>query len=247
MKVIIIAAGSGSRLNKHSSDMPKTLTPIGEQTIIDIIIQTLKKVGIREIALVCGFKKEMLKAYLGDGSPHGVKLTYIFNPQWENPNGISVWTAKDFVKKYEPFLLLMSDHIFDIKIADLMVQAPLAEAQLLLAVDANPERVFDIDDAMKVQFIEKRGRKLITAIGKKLPEYNGIDCGLFKCDSEIFRALEASFAMRKYALADGCRETIKKESFFAIDIGDAFWIDIDTPESLAYAQKQILENKELKR
>lgn len=242
MKAIIIAAGSGSRLNKNNRDMPKALAPIGEQKIIDIIIHTLKKVGIGEIALVCGYRKEMLKAHLGDGSSHGVKLTYVFNSQWHKPNGISVWAAKDFVKQYEPFLLLMSDHIFDKKIAESLIQTPMAESQALLAVDPDPTRVFDIDDAMKVMFEEDRRPGLITAIGKNLERYNGIDSGLFKCDSEIFRALETSFKMRKYTLADGCREMIKKESFFAVDIGNAFWIDIDTPESLAYAQKQLLEN-----
>lgn len=242
MKAIIIAAGSGSRLNNDKIDMPKALNPIGGQTIIDIIIQTLKKVGVEEIALVCGFKKEMLQAHLGDGSSWGLKLTYIFNPQWHKPNGLSVWAAKDFVKQYEPFLLLMSDHIFDKSIAEKLAHEPLAESQLLLAVDSNPDRVFDIEDAMKVRFNETKGPGLITAIGKDLEKYNGIDCGLFKCDSGIFNALEASFEKHHYALSDGCREMIRKESLFAVDIGDAFWIDIDTPESLAYAQKQLLKN-----
>lgn len=239
MKAIIIAAGSGSRLNKYNNDLPKTLTPIGRQTIIEIIIQTLKRVGVKDIGVVCGYKKEKLQSYLGNGSSFGVQISYMFNPQWAKLNGISVWCAKDFIKKYEPFLLLMSDHIFEKKIAEAMIQAPMAEAQLLLAVDSKPERIFDLEDAMKVQFIENRGCKQITDIGKTLLEYNGIDCGLFKGDSELFKALEVSFEKQKYSLADGCREMIKKESFFAVDIGDAFWIDIDTPESLAFAQMNL--------
>lgn len=240
MKAIIIAAGQGSRLNKHhNNEFPKSLTQLGDQAIIEIIIKNLREAGIKEIGIVCGFKKEKLQSYLGDGTRHGIPIFYIFNKKWQQPNGISVWCAKDYIAPFEPFLLLMSDHVFDKKIAERMIKAPMCEGQLLLAIDTNWQDVFDINDATKVYYKENGVRKPIIAIGKDLKEFNAIDCGMFKCDHSLFSALEKSFEKGNYTLSDGCREMIAQNAFFGIDIEGAFWIDIDTPASLEFAQKNL--------
>ncbi|WP_461615725.1 phosphocholine cytidylyltransferase family protein [Clostridium sp. Marseille-QA1073] len=106
-KAIIVAAGLGSRLGDLTKDTPKPLLKIGEDTIIERNINTLKKNGIEDIGIVVGYKKEKIMELLGDS------YTYIFNPFYENTNNMaSLWFAKDFVRNSN-FIYCHSDIIYE--------------------------------------------------------------------------------------------------------------------------------------
>lgn len=109
MKALIIAAGRGRRLN--IKEKPKPIVRLLGLPIILRVILTAKEAGIKQFIIVTGYQGEMIKEELGDGSKYGIEIDYVENKQWERENGISVLTAKDFLK--ERFFLLMSDHIFD--------------------------------------------------------------------------------------------------------------------------------------
>ena len=91
----------------------------------------------------------------------------------------------------------------------------------------------DLDDAMKVQ---TRGDQIV-AIGKNLRHYDAIDTGLFVCPHEIFRYLEQAKQNGDCSLADGVRLMAGDGKTRAIDIGGAWWQDVDTPEMRAHAEK----------
>ena len=91
---------------------------------------------------------------------------------------------------------------------------------------------------MKVQ---TRGNR-IADIGKNLRHYNAIDSGLFVCPLQIFDYLErakSGSSGSDCSLADGVRLMAGDDSVRAIDIGDAWWQDVDTPEMLQYAERQM--------
>ena len=77
MKAIVLAGGAGARLRPYTLVLPKPLLPIGESPIIEISLQWLKTFGVTDIAIALGYRGELIKAYLGDGSKHGLKLTYV--------------------------------------------------------------------------------------------------------------------------------------------------------------------------
>jgi choline kinase len=105
-------------------------------------------------------------------------------------------------------------------------------------VDRKLDSIFDLEDAMKVQ---TRG-SVVTAIGKNLRDYNAIDIGLFICPLETFDYLERAKSRndgRDCSLADGVRLMAGDEMVRAIDLGDAWWQDVDTPEMLNQAEKKM--------
>ena len=115
--------------------------------------------------------------------PVGTEFCVIKNPEWRKQNGISLLAAKDHIAA--PFLLAMSDHLFDDAIVDLLIES--ADLSCLnLAMDRKLNSIFDLDDAMKVQ---TRGNR-VAAIGKNLRAYDAIDTGLFICPFEILEYLE---------------------------------------------------------
>ena len=80
MKSIILAAGRGSRMASLTHNSPKCLTTINGKTLIDHQLETLTQAGIKDIAIVTGYKAECLKQY---GTHH------FHNPYWERTNMVA--------------------------------------------------------------------------------------------------------------------------------------------------------------
>ena len=107
--------------------------------------------------------------------------------------------------------------------------------QLILAIDKKLNSIFDLDDAMKIQ---TRGER-VTAVGKNLRRYDAIDTGLFVCPTDIFGYLERAKQNDDCSLADGVRLLASEGKVRGLDIGEAWWQDVDTPEMLQHAEEQM--------
>ena len=83
---------------------------------------------------------------------------------------------------------------------------------------------------MKVSVDNIKNTK-IAGMSKTLSEFDAIDCGVFKCKFNFFNALEAANESGNCSLADGCNLLIVKNRMGGVDIGNSFWMDVDTPEA----------------
>jgi choline kinase len=79
---------------------------------------------------------------------------------------------------------------------------------------------------------------LIVAIGKKLEHYNAIDTGIFLCPEIMFEYLGRALQDGDCSVADGVRLMAAEGNALALDIGDAWWQDVDTPAMLARAEQE---------
>jgi choline kinase len=129
----------------------------------------------------------------------------------------------------------MSDHIFEPKTAESLLQQRLASDEVILGVDHKLDCIFDLDDATKVV----RMGDYIIRIGKNLKIYDAADTGMFLCTPAIFDALEAVMMDGNCSLSDGMQYMASQRKLRAYDIEDAIWQDIDTPEMLDFAQVQL--------
>jgi 1L-myo-inositol 1-phosphate cytidylyltransferase len=229
---VIIMAGSGSRLRRRGENSPKPLISLSGRPLISYSLDTFAKAGIKTIHAVIGFESDSLRAGLMPLIPAGVNLFWIENREWQKQNGISVLAAAASVKA--PFILTMGDHIFEDSIVDLLLKRCNAD-ELTLAVDRKLDSIFDLDDAMKVQTRKDR----LVAIGKNLEDYDAIDTGLFVCSPEIFAYLEKAKRDGDCSLADGVRLMAVAGKVRTIDIGNAWWQDVDSAETLEHARKLI--------
>jgi 1L-myo-inositol 1-phosphate cytidylyltransferase len=229
-EAVILMAGSGSRLRRIGETSPKPLLSLGGRPLISYTLAALVKAGVKTIYAVIGFESDLLRSGIMALIPAETDFVSIENPEWQKQNGVSLLAASNSVKA--PFFLTMGDHIFDDSIVDLLQKNSKAN-ELTLAVDRKLDRIFDLDDAMKAR---THGDRLI-AIGKDLEEYDAIDIGLFVCPGQIFEYLERAKHDGDCSLADGVRLMAAAGRVRAIDIGGAWWQDIDTPEMLAAAEK----------
>lgn len=233
-EAVILMAGAGSRLRGSAADPPKPLTPILGRPLISHTLDALAGAGINVVNAVVGFQSGSLGAALKPLVPPEMKLRLIENVDWQKQNGISLLAAARHVTA--PFLLTMSDHLFDQTIVDLLLEFSDFD-QLNLAVDRKLDSIFDLDDAMKVH---TRGDRIV-AMGKDLSVYNAIDTGLFVCPRKIFDYLERVKQNDDCSLADGVRLMAADDKARVIDIGEAWWHDVDTPQMLQHAEKQLAD------
>jgi 1L-myo-inositol 1-phosphate cytidylyltransferase len=227
---VILMAGIGSRLGVQGGSPPKPLLPINGQPLISYAIDSLGEIGVEQLHVVVGANGDALASQLRPLVEPTMTLNSINNPDWQKQNGVSVLKASGIVR--EPFLLLMADHLFESPI----LRTLLAESdpeRLNLAVDRKINSIFDLDDAMKV---ETRGDEIV-AISKTLQLYDAIDTGIFLCPNTLFDYLRRAQVNGDCSLADGVRLMAADGQARAIDIGDAWWQDVDTPEMLARAEQ----------
>ena len=229
---VILMAGLGSRLQSTADNIPKPLIQIAGRAVFSYTIDALQRAGIETIHIVTGYNSDALVAGLNPLVPPEMKLHPIYNPEWQKQNGVSVLAVKQHVNA--PFALTMGDHLFGPLIVDLTIRESDLR-QLNVAIDRKLNAIFDLDDAMKVQTKADR----VTTIGKDLKDYDAIDTGLFVCPTEFFDYLERAKHDGDCSLADGVRAMASDGKVHGIDIGDAWWQDIDTPEMLAQARAVI--------
>jgi len=234
-KVVILAAGEGKRLRTKKKNETKAQIKVYGLSLIQRAILSAKKAGLSNFIVVVGYKKEILVSHLKKLSKiHDLNIEIVENPQWEKGNGTSVYACHDLIKGN--FFILMCDHLFDPSILTELSKNNLPENGAILAIDKNIDKVFDLGDATKVQ--DQDGS--IIRIGKNLKSFNAIDTGIFFCTPTIFTALESAFRERKHSLSDGIARIINLDKMKAYDIGNKFWLDIDTEKSLKYAKRALL-------
>ena len=102
-KALIIAAGLGSRLKKHTENLPKCMLDFGGKTLLQRQLDAYKKNSIKDISVIRGYKKEKIK-YKG--------LKYFENTDYKNNNILnSIFYAEDFLNGN--IIISYSDILFD--------------------------------------------------------------------------------------------------------------------------------------
>jgi 1L-myo-inositol 1-phosphate cytidylyltransferase len=234
-EAVILMAGEGSRLRGHDKAFLKPLMPVLGRPLISYTLDAVNRAGIKTVHFVVGHESEPMIAQVKRLIPFGVSTSFIENRDWRKENGISLLAAAGDVGA--PFLLTMADHLFDHAIVDCLLDN-FDPGSLNIAIDRKLDSIFDLNDAMKIQ---TRGNR-ITGIGKDLPNYDAIDTGLFVCPLEIFDYLErAKSASRRSdcSLAEGVRLMAGDDKVRAIDIGESWWQDVDTPQMLQHAEEKM--------
>ena len=130
-EAVILMAGEGSRLRQgyvgqarlRGSDNTflKPFVPVLGRPLISYALDTLIRAGITSVNFVVGYESERMIAQVKQLIPSGLSASFIENRDWQKQNGISLLAAAGHVSK--PFLLTMSDHLFDDAVVDRLLDS----------------------------------------------------------------------------------------------------------------------------
>ncbi|MFC1862373.1 sugar phosphate nucleotidyltransferase [Thermodesulfobacteriota bacterium] len=230
---IILAAGFGSRLNgMDKSALVKPLVSVDGYSLLLRTIRSLVLAGCSRVVIVLGYEAKSVEAFILSHYKGPADLIFTFNERYQLQNGISVLCARPFVGK--EFLITMADHILDDAIMCYVRKHRPPIGGATLCVDYKLDTIFDINDATKV--FEQHG--LIQDIGKKIDYYNCIDIGVFIGTSGLFNAIDQIYQEKGDAsLSDGVQVLADEGKMETLDIQQAYWQDVDTPEMLEHAKE----------
>lgn len=117
---LLLAAGTGTRLQPLTLNVPKCLTEVGGIPILERLVNNLRAQGFNRLIVVIGHLgdriQEFLQQHAGD-----MQVDYVTNPDYRTTNNIySLWLARQQIR--EPFLLVESDLVFETGMLDDMLQ-----------------------------------------------------------------------------------------------------------------------------
>lgn len=115
-QAVIFCGGYGKRLLPITNKIPKPMVNIKKKPFLKYLIEQCKTNGINNILLLCGYKRNVIYNYFGDGSKFGVKIKYHFNLP-------DVQTLKRLIDAHKmlknKFLLLYSDNYSNLNLHQL--------------------------------------------------------------------------------------------------------------------------------
>ncbi|MFQ5536262.1 MAG: NTP transferase domain-containing protein [Gemmatimonadota bacterium] len=228
-QAVVLAAGRGSRLENET---PKPLFPVLGLPLLARTLFTLQEGGIEEAVVVLGYEAERIRSEMEKIRRLRIKIRWVENSRWEEPNGVSVLAAEPFVEG--PFALTMSDHVFQREAVELLAARSGEDIALALVVDRDIDGVNDLDDATKVRLDGER----IVEIGKDLERFDAVDTGVFLAEPALFDALrEAGPAP---SLSEGVQVLARRGAAVAVDGTGLRWQDVDTGDDVRAAERALM-------
>ncbi|OHD90008.1 phosphocholine cytidylyltransferase family protein [Sulfuricurvum sp. RIFCSPLOWO2_12_FULL_43_24] len=201
MKAIILAAGQGTRLRPLTDDRPKCMVEYKGKSIITTILETMHNCGIEDIAIVGGYKIDVLKEYLKDQT-----IVFFENKEYEKTNMVSTffcaeeWMDDDLIISYA-----------DIMYTDSLLQKVLSEpSPISTSVDLEWLELWKC--RMDNPLADAETMKLddfgnIVELGKKPKSYDEIHgqyMGLIKIKKELIGEIVEFYAtLSRDAMYDG--------------------------------------------
>jgi glucose-1-phosphate thymidylyltransferase len=236
MKGVVLAGGTGSRLNPLTRVTNKHLLPVYDKPMVNYPIQTLVNAGIHEILLVTGGKNagDFLRL-LGNGRDFGLKhLNYTYQ---EGEGGIAeaLGLAEHFADDGS-ICVVLGDNIIENDICQAVENFKKQKdgAKILLK---------EVEDADRFGVAEIRGDRVVGIEEKpKKPKSNYAVVSIYLYDSTVFQKIR-----RLKPSGRGELEITDVNNFYidegklTYEILDGWWTDAGTFESLLRANNLVAE------
>jgi len=223
MKAVILAGGLGERLKPFTLIIPKPLLPVGEKSVLEIIIQKLKEQGIKEIIIATNYQSHLFESYFGDGSRFGVKIKFS-----KETKSLGTAGPLSLIKHElsEPFLLMNGDILTNINVGELNEFHVKHGAHITM-----------VTKMMKLHLdygvIEKEGNKVKSLTEKPVVE-SEICAGVYLMDPSVLDIIPAD---SKLDMPDLLRQVILQGKKVVAYPLVGYWLDMGQTDSYQKAQE----------
>src|SRR5580765_1691816 len=237
MKGVVLAGGTGSRLNPLTRVTNKHLLPVYDKPMVYYPIQTLVNAGIEEILLVTGGKNagDFLRL-LGNGRDFGLKhINYTYQ---EGEGGIAeaLGLAEHFADG-ESVCVILGDNIIEHNIRQAVenFKSQKSGAKILLK---------EVQDADRFGVAEIRGDRVVGIEEKpRTPKSNYAVIGIYLYDASVFQKIRRLKPSGRGELEiTDVNNFYVEEGTLTYESLDGWWTDAGTFESLLRANNLVAQS-----
>jgi len=235
MKAVILAAGEGVRLRPLTLTKPKALLPVGNIPVIQHVLDSVKKNGVKEVLIVVGYLGEKIQSLVRDGSKFGLKVNYVWQKH-VGGTGEALSLVSDFLD--ETFLVVYGDlYVTSSAIKKVLQTYKRRRSSVLALVEVeNPKDygVVKIDKEKRLMSIEEKPEK---------PSTNLVNAGIYVFTKEIFGEIaKTKESVRgEVELTDAIQSLAKKGlEVYTVKLGEDEWVDLGKPWDLLKANEKFL-------
>jgi choline kinase len=240
MKVAMLAAGVGRRMGRGEGAPPKVLLRFEGVSLLQRHLDILARFGLLDLTVVVGHQADAIEAELG-ALGAGDRVRTCFNPDYRASSLLSLRMLRDLLGAGQEVLYMDADVLYDWRLLERLLASP-HESCILIDRDVVPD----------AEFVEVRindGR--IVAFDKDLPpadcDIRGEWVGFARFGAGV--AARIARAIERYVegghvnviYENPIRDVIAETPAFGFaDATGLPWIEIDFPEDLERAHREIL-------
>ncbi|MEU8623420.1 phosphocholine cytidylyltransferase family protein [Streptomyces sp. NPDC048669] len=232
---LVLAAGAGRRLRPYTDTLPKALVPVdGEKTVLDLTLANFAEIGLTEVAIVVGYRKEAVYDRKEElEAKYGLKIILVDNDKAEEwNNAYSLWCAREVLKR--GVILANGDTVHPVSVERTLLDARGKGQKIILALDTVKDLA---DEEMKVITEDGKGVQRITKLmdpATATGEYIGVTLIEAEAAEALADALKTTFERDPdLYYEDGYQELVNRG--FTVDvapIGEVTWVEIDNHDDL---------------
>ena len=241
MKALILAAGVGRRLGEAAGGRPKALLTFGGKTLLRRHVELLAAAGVDEVVIGVGYRAAAIEvelARIGSEKP----IRSVHNPRYREGSVVTLWTLRHELAFGGDVLLMDADVLYDRRILSRLLRSRHADCLLL-------DRGFEPGEE-PVKVCLRDGA--IVDFGKRVDapfDDCGESVGFFRFGPAASRDLaRAADAIVAGGRTDDMYEEAIRDLLLAgppgrfgfEDVTGLPWIEIDFPDDVRRAEREIL-------
>lgn len=245
MKIIVLAAGVGSRLMPFTENCPKTLVPLNGTPLLEYQLRVFNSLGLTDITIVAGYLSESFNQY---------PVNVVYNHEFKSSNMLhSLMCAKQLMLEGEDIIIAYGDIIYERCVLEQLIEQ---KGDVVISADTHwldlwKQRMENpIEDAESFKFLPDSNQLL--ELGKKIESVEDAQAqyiGLIKFRAsalkriiEVYLELGSDITKNMY-LTDFIQHLINQGVDVISSLHSRGWLEVDTVEDLKCYQELIEQNR----
>ena len=222
--VVIMAGGKGTRLRPHTQHCPKPMLRIGDQPMLEILLEQCIANGFHKFYFSVNYLKEQIVEHFNDGSHWGVSIQYLMENEPLGTAG-SLQLLPDSLR--QPFLVLNGDVLTRLDLGNLLLFHTEHQAQATLCVR---------EHELTVPFGVVQTKGVELAGFEEKPTYrNLVNAGVYVIDPQLLSLLPPHEFTDMPSLLLTAQEAGHRVAVCPIH---EYWLDVGRPDSLLQAHRE---------
>lgn len=226
-RAVILAGGLGTRLKPYTISLPKPLVPIGDQPIMEIIIEQLVSCQFDHITLAVNHQSDIIKAYFQEGSKYGILIDYTLETKPLGTMG-PLSNIKDLP---DNFLVMNGDVLTDLSFSNFYEQH-ISESSFFSISSYVREQLVDFG------VLETNEMNELTSIREKPKMQFEVSMGIYMLNRKVLDYIPKN----EFYNFDILMAKLISESLMPKAIKhNGYWLDIGRPADYEMANEDILK------